>query len=139
MIVSILILAPMVLASPVVEPEPQATPVVSGEINNHPKVIEPEVIEPKLPERPWQLKEIARCESGDIHFRLDGSVIRGVVNNQDIGRYQINLKYHQATAERLGLDLFDEEDNEAYAMYLFKSQGARPWIHSNSCHGLLNT
>lgn len=136
MIVSILILTPLVLASEVEQPEPEETPVVSGLINDHPVVPEPEV--ESLPERPWQLAEIARCESGDTHFRSDGSVILGKVNPQDVGRYQINLKYHQATAERLGLDLFDEEDNYEYALYLWKHSGARPWIHSNNCHHLLD-
>lgn len=98
--------------------------------HNHP--VEPVV---KIP---WQLNEIARCESGNSHFDSSGNVIRGKVNPQDIGKYQINLRYHEATATKMGLDLFSEDDNETYAMYLYKKQGAQPWSASNHCHKLLD-
>ena len=87
---------------------------------------------------PWQLKEIARCESTNRHYESTGEVIRGKVNPQDVGTYQINLKYHQAKAESMGLDLLDKEDNETYALYLYETQGAQPWSASNPCHHLLD-
>lgn len=82
---------------------------------------------------PTILQAIAECESGNMHFRKDGSVIRGIVDNRDIGRYQINLFYHGETAEKMGLDLFNEEDNETYAKWLYETQGTQPWNASKKC------
>ena len=77
--------------------------------------------------------EIARCESGGTHFKPNGEVIRGVVNPDDIGKYQINLYWHGETAKSMGLDLFKVEDNEEYALYLYKTQGVKPWNASRPC------
>jgi hypothetical protein len=41
------------------------------------------------------MKAIAHCESTDRHYNEDGSVLRGIVDKRDIGRYQINTHYHQ--------------------------------------------
>lgn len=79
------------------------------------------------------MDEIAQCESGDRHFLGDGRVIRGRKNPLDIGRYQINLKYHGEKAEELGFNLFSEEGNEAYAMWLYNKEGTEPWRHSSHC------
>ena len=106
---------------------------VNTELNSHP--VQPEII--KEVGIPFALREIARCESGGTQFTKDGEVIRGKVNPQDIGKYQINLKYHKATADKMGLDLFTEAGNEAYALYLYKTSGAKPWKASNPCHHLL--
>ena len=100
-----------------------------GELVSHP--IKPEVV------IPLALKEIARCESGNRHYLDNGEVIRGKVNPQDIGKYQINLKYHGAKAKEMGLDLFTEDGNEQYALFLYKISGAQPWKASNHCHKLL--
>lgn len=81
------------------------------------------------------LVTICKCESGGRQFKADGTVIRGIVNSQDIGMCQINLKYHQAAADRMGLDLFTEEGNITYANHLYASQGAQPWGWSSHCHG----
>jgi len=66
-------------------------------------------------------------------FHANGTVIRGVINNQDIGMCQINLKYHGESAVRLGLDLFTREGNIKYANMLFASQGYQPWSWSKHC------
>ena len=79
------------------------------------------------------LSVIAFCESTDRHFNPDGSVIRGIVDSRDIGRYLNNLDDHQETAESMGLDLFKEKDNETYAKHLYKTQGTQPWSASYKC------
>ena len=86
--------------------------------------------DPKIPKI---LKKIAKCESRDRQFQKDGSVVRGDANPRDIGRYQINLDYHEKKAREMGLDLFKEEDNEKYALYLFEKEGTRPWNWSKKC------
>ena len=77
-----------------------------------------------------------RADAKPTHYEADGvTVLRGRINNLDVGMCQINLKYHEATAIELGLDLFVEEDNITYANYLYEHQGARPWSWSAHCHG----
>lgn len=76
---------------------------------------------------------IAFCESTDMHFEEDGSVLLGRVDPRDTGRYQINTHYHQKTAESMDLDIFDEEDNETYALWLYETQGTDPWNASKKC------
>jgi hypothetical protein len=76
---------------------------------------------------------IARCESTFRHTLADGSVLRGVVDSDDTGVMQINLRYHGETAEELGLDLENLYDNMAYARDLYERQGTRPWSASAPC------
>lgn len=80
-----------------------------------------------------ELIPVCTCESGGKHFTESGEVIRGRVNKNDIGLCQINLDYHQLKAEKLGLDLFKENDNIIYANHLFTEQGYEPWSASKSC------
>ncbi len=77
--------------------------------------------------------QIARCESTFRHTLADGTVLRGVVDKADTGVMQINTRYHAATAEKLGLDLFELEDNMAYARHLYETQGTKPWKASAPC------
>ena len=77
--------------------------------------------------------EIARCESRFKQFDSDGSIHRGVVNNQDLGVMQVNERYHGQVADKLGLDLYTIQGNVAYAKYLYEKQGTQPWISSSPC------
>ncbi len=77
--------------------------------------------------------EIARCESTFRHRLSNGEVLRGYVDGADTGVMQINLRYHQQTADRLGLDLEDIYDNMAYARHLYERQGTQPWNASAPC------
>lgn len=91
------------------------------------------------PELPPTLKRICSCESNGNpngepkQFNSDGTVVKGKINPLDTGMCQINLKYHQATAERLDYDLFTEYGNASYAIYLYETQGTTPWNWSRSC------
>lgn len=77
---------------------------------------------------------VARCES---HFRQfhDGESLRGRVNPKDIGIFQINERYHLATATKKGFDIHTVEGNIAYARYLYDTKGTAPWIWSKPCWG----
>lgn len=79
------------------------------------------------------LIQVARCESTFRHTLSDGSVLQGKVDSADTGVMQINKRYHAGTAEKLGLDLNDIEDNMAYARYLYEQQGTQPWKASAPC------
>lgn len=79
--------------------------------------------------------QVARCESTFRHTLADGSVLQGLVDNDDTGVMQINKRYHLKTATALDLDLEDIYDNMAYARYLYERQGVQPWNASRPCWG----
>lgn len=90
-------------------------------------------------ELPQELKRICSCESTGSpngepqQFKEDGSVLRGVINPQDIGACQINTKYWLAKAEELGFDIFTEEGNKQMALWIYNDLGNKPWFWSKSC------
>lgn len=61
--------------------------------------------------------------------------MRGEVNSNDIGLYQINTRYHLKKAKELGYDIFTEEGNTAYAIWLYGKEGTKPWNASKHCWG----
>jgi len=74
------------------------------------------------------LKAIIACESSNRHVIGTLSEV-GV----DIGKCQINTYWHGERAESMGLDLFDPDDNMEYCLYLFESEGVKPWRSSRVC------
>jgi len=100
------------------------------------EVVEKVVVIPSVPEI---LKKISWCESRDRQFKADGSIHRGAVNPQDVGKYQINEYYHLEASRKLGMDIYTEKGNTDYALYLFKHQGTRPWNWSKFCWGGVET
>lgn len=84
-------------------------------------------------EIPPVLKRIAKCESGDMHYK-NGQVIFNANSNGtvDRGRYQINSVWDKKATE-LGLDLSNEKDNEQFAMWLYENRGSEDWYSSKSC------
>ena len=117
------------------EIDPQKTPLIAPEQHIDPEPDpEPtiELLQPLVP--------ICACESGQgkygtpTHYEKDGvTVLRGKVNPRDIGICQINLDFHGARSEAMGLDVFVEADNIAYANWLYTQQGSTPWNWSKSC------
>jgi hypothetical protein len=79
------------------------------------------------------LAKIAACESHNRQYNSKGAVLRGEENTYDRGVMQINILYHQETADKMGLDLNSIDDNVAYARYLYEKQGAKPWMSSSAC------
>lgn len=76
---------------------------------------------------------IARCESRFRHTLADGSVLRGEKDRADTGVMQINTRYHNARALKLGFNLHLLEHNLAYARALYEKQGTKPWNSSALC------
>jgi hypothetical protein len=76
-------------------------------------------------------KEIAR--NGWCHTYEIGAPLVHVNTNgtTDIGKYQINST-HLAEAVSMGYNVYEEKDNEAFALYLFKTQGSEPWSSSKA-------
>lgn len=83
------------------------------------------------------LADIARCESSMRQQGEDGEILRGEVDADDIGVMQINTRYHQETADELGIDIYSLNGNLEYAKYLYEKQGVRPWKASMPCWGKL--
>jgi hypothetical protein len=81
------------------------------------------------------LIKIASCESGMVHYRTGGTVLQGRQDPDDTGVMQINKRFHLATAQRMGLNIYNVHDNITYAKYLYKTQGTRPWKASQGCWG----
>ncbi len=85
------------------------------------------------------LVEIARCESNFKHYDKEGKVVKGRIDNADIGVMQINERYHGDTASKLGLDIHTITGNVAYAKYLYAKEGSKPWSASEKCWSVGNT
>lgn len=100
-------------------------------------------------EIPATLLRIADCESGErdkdgraiggsaTHYDKNGDVLIGQHTDpkygKDVGKFQINTLYHEARAKEMGLDIYNEYDNEKYALVLFEENGTRDWNASRSC------
>lgn len=82
--------------------------------------------------------EIAYCESQFRQYNKDGSVLRGRVNNLDVGLFQINEYYHLERSKKLGYDIYSPEGNMAYARVLFNEEGPTPWSSSSPCWSKTN-
>lgn len=92
-----------------------------------------ENIKQDIPDVPVILQKISWCESRDKQFNEDGTIHRGIINNSDVGKYQINEFYHLANSRKLGIDIYTEQGNTEYALYLYKIQGTKPWNWSKKC------
>jgi len=79
------------------------------------------------------LVDIARCESTFRQFDQNGQVLRGKVNNGDVGVMQINEKYHADEAVKMGMNIYTVEGNVAFGKYLYDKYGAQPWGASSPC------
>lgn len=69
---------------------------------------------------------IAKCESGFLQFRSDGSIVRSP-NGLYYGIFQIDKNIHGEYAKSLGMDIETIEGNMAYARNLYEAKGAQPW------------
>ena len=76
---------------------------------------------------------IAQCESNLKHTLSDGNVLRGRIDDDDIGVMQINQRYHKESADKMDLDLNDIYDNMTFARVLYNESGTRPWNPSAPC------
>ena len=93
----------------------------------------PIVVSPVQVEVPQVLLDISWCESRDRQFNPDGTVLKGVVNPKDIGRWQINEYWHLEEAKRLGIDIYTESGNRDFALLLYNRNGTRDWNASREC------
>lgn len=81
------------------------------------------------------MTKVAYCESTYTQFDSVGVVHRGVVNNKDVGIFQINEKYHLKDSQKMDIDIYTIEGNMEYARHLYETQGLQPWSASKPCWG----
>lgn len=79
------------------------------------------------------LADIAWCESRMRHLDRDGTILRGMVDKDDLGVMQINARYHEKDALELGYDIYTLHGNLGFAKHLYERQGVRPWMASSPC------
>lgn len=75
------------------------------------------------------------CESGLRQFDRNGKVLRGKINNHDIGLFQISETYWLDTASKLGYNIYTLSDNIKMAKYIYENQGIEAWKPSQYCWG----
>ena len=79
------------------------------------------------------LIRIAHCESNKKHFENGQVLVRANKNGTiDKGIFQINSVWDKQ-ATKLGLNLMVEEDNIAFAKWLYKNRGTEEWYSSKRC------
>ncbi len=84
------------------------------------------------------MERIFKAESGNTHFAKNGQIIYNINLHGkkcsectlDLGLAQINVDIWGKKATELGYDLTKEEDNRAFAMHLYATQGTSPWYSS---------
>lgn len=77
-------------------------------------------------------EHIGECESGNLQFDAQGKVIKNPTTPA-VGKYQIMASLHEDTAKSMGMDIYTEEGNEAYAKYLYDKNGLTDWEASRYC------
>lgn len=114
-----------------------STPVIEQTLSDQ-KILDSKTIQKYVREQYKDtpiLVEVARCESTFNQFDKNGNVIRGKVNQYDVGVMQINEKYHLADSKKLGIDIYTLEGNVEYAKHLYADGGTDPWSASSKCWG----
>jgi hypothetical protein len=76
------------------------------------------------------LQRICKAEHSGGHFDKNGQVI--INPTMDMGECQINVPIHGKTATEMGYNLAVKEDNREFALYLFLTEGTKPWNSSKA-------
>lgn len=79
---------------------------------------------------PSVLLDVSQCESGQRQFDASGNVLRGITG--DIGYFQISPRWIP-TAQSLGYDIYTEQGNIDFGLWLFNKYGLEPWNSSKHC------
>lgn len=78
--------------------------------------------------------KIIKCEGRMYNMAVNVNYdANGVAWSRDWGPWQINDYYHEKAALKMGLDIYDTEDNIRYGFILLSTQGTGPWKASQHC------
>lgn len=88
----------------------------------------------EVPAKLSVMTRIAKCESNGSHYAKNGQVlVSGNKNGSvDVGLYQINTIWFREATD-MGLNLFVEKDNIAFANHLLDKYGTEPWVWTKPC------
>ena len=75
--------------------------------------------------------EVARLESGFVHYKENGQVLKGHVTPADTGLMQVNCTTWCDDAKELGLDIWNIVDNVKMARHIYDTQGITAWVAFN--------
>lgn len=80
---------------------------------------------------------VLKGESGHQHWwnsgPKKGQVVRGIVDPDDTGVCQINMRYWGEESKRLGLDIVNSiEDNMKMCRHIYDTQGITAWVFYNN-------
>lgn len=107
------------------------TAIKEAEAKEIPKpIVIEKIVKVKDDTIPPILLKIAKAESGNRHFDSQGNVVKGKVNNKDIGKFQLNETVWGKKAKELGYDIYTEKGNEQMALWIFEHYGSVPWKFS---------
>lgn len=76
--------------------------------------------------------KIAMAESAGRQFNKDGTILRGQINNKDIGIFQLNEFYWLKKSKELNLDIYSLNGNIEMANWIMKNYGNSPWNWSKN-------
>jgi len=82
------------------------------------------------------MERIAKCESGGIHYKKDGTLVKNINKNGtiDVGGFQINLTW-EAKAHAEGFNIYLPEGNEGFAYWLFENPRNRGLVQLETLLG----
>ena len=125
--------SPVSLLSPIHEARSEGISVQDGsEVIEQKVQSTEEIVKNYFADAPVMV-EIAKCESTFRQTNKEGEVLRGVVNNRDVGVMQINEYFHGKTAEKMNVDIYSMDGNLEYARHLYEKEGTKPWKSSEKC------
>lgn len=80
------------------------------------------------------MQRIEQCESTNRQKGKDGQVIVHINKDgtYDMGKFEINSTWN-ATATKMGYDLTNENDNQAFAVWIYENRGTGDWYSSSNC------
>lgn len=76
---------------------------------------------------------IISCESQNDPNSVNENIRKGKVWSRDRGLMQLNDFFQKDEAEKMGLSIYNMEDNVEFGAYLMSKQGTIPWSASRKC------
>ena len=81
------------------------------------------------------LVKVAKCESRFRQTDANGDVLRGEINQFDVGVMQVNESYHLERSKSMGMNIYTLMGNLEYGRALYNDSGTAPWSASKPCWG----
>ena len=82
-----------------------------------------------------KMLQVAFCESSLREYDPNSpdGLLHGIVDHDDLGLFQINVKYNAGELSATTTDITTAHGNIMFAKYLFDKNGLSPWSASRHC------